>query len=107
MNNTQTTAARSQVEEQVRGLQCNAEDLEKMVDVLRNKVASVTSPNYPLELSKPDVPQPVLVPLAKELESICSCVRRSIDNLRSLVTSIELTERSTETGLRGTETFRP
>lgn len=85
---------RTQVEEQLVGLEVNADDLEKMISTLEGRLRSVTQVLLERESKDGNIPQirPVLVPLAERLEKSISRIRGSIDRLRELNANIELTE---------------
>jgi hypothetical protein len=80
-----------QVQDQVNTLEINAKDLSEIVSALISKLSSVTQPRPEISNSKLSVPEPVLVPLASKLREVCSDVRSSVDRLRDLCASIELT----------------
>jgi hypothetical protein len=76
----------------VSALQVNAKELNEIVSRLESKLVSVTQPhiNPPGENLK--TPEPVLVPLAGKLKDVSRDVRGSVDRLRDLCASIELSE---------------
>ena len=82
----------AQVEDQVNAIQVNAKDLGEIVSRLESKLVSVIPPHSLGAEKMTPAPEPVLVPLAGKLKDVCGDVRRSVDRLRELCGSIELSE---------------
>lgn len=91
---TTTDAIRvPQVNEQVENLRVNADDLTKMVATIESTLESVTTPSTPSAEKIQTMPAPTLVPLAMNLQEVCSQFRGAINRLRDLNSRVELASR--------------
>lgn len=88
---TSCEARQTHVEEQTLRLETLANDLDKMVEALENRLSGVLAPNEPDNQKSPAMtPEPMLVPVAGRLRDIGHNFTRSLNRLRQLQSAIEL-----------------